>query len=620
MNKTEILKNNIINFILPFNSKRRFVIQYIYRLLNNKNNQVNLKEKIKEIGLKDAIKYSFNQLVIKTSREYQDEKYKKWIQNHTPSEEELNRQENETFEYEPLISIITVINNKTENLDNFLQCIKKQTYKNWELYLIDISNLENINIEQNSKIKYIKINKNITISECYNEALTMIKGEWVSFIKLDDILEQTAFYEIVRTLNNYKETQMIYTDEDMFENSLENRYNPFFKPDFSPDFLRSNNYIGKFTVISTSLVNEIGRFRKEFDDIREYDTYLRISEKTKNIVHIPNVLYHIRKTKLIENNTEQLEKKAIKEHLDRLKIEYYDIEIKKENDLNLNRIKYKIKGNPLISIIIPNKDSIKYLKRALKSIIQSNYQNFEIIIVENNSKNKRTFKYYNKIIKNDKIKVIYYKEKVFNYSAINNYGVTYAKGEYILLLNNDVEVINKEWLEEMLSICQRKDVGAVGAKLLYKDSLVQHAGVVIGMGGIAGHVDKMIRDSEMGYHARAVVVNNYSAVTAACLMTKKELYKKINGLDEGFKVAFNDIDFCMKIRRENKLIVYTPYAKLYHYESRTRGYEDTPEKRKRFNSEIQLFERKWKKELDKKDPYFNKNLDLYSEQCEIKEQ
>lgn len=619
MNKTEILKNNIINFILPFNSKRRFIIQYIYRLLNNKNNRINLQEKIKEIGLKDGIKHSFNKLVIKTSREYQDEKYKKWIQNHTPSEEELNRQENETFEYEPLISIITVVNNKTENLDDFLQCIKKQTYKNWELYLIDISNLENINIEQNSKIQYIKINKNITISECYNEALTMIKGEWVSFIKLDDILEKTAFYEIVKELNNYKETQMIYTDEDMFEDNLKNRYNPFFKPDFSPDFLRSNNYIGNFVVIKTNLINEIGKFRKEFDDVREYDTYLRISEKTKNIVHIPNVLYHIRKTKLIENNTEQLGKKAIKEHLDRLKIEYYDIEIKKENDLNLYRIKYKIKGNPLISIIIPNKDSIKYLKRALKSILQSSYENFEIIIVENNSKNKRTFKYYDEISKNDKIKVIYYKEKVFNYSAINNYGVTYAKGEYILLLNNDIEVINKEWLEEMLSICQREDVGAVGAKLLYKDNLVQHAGVVIGMGGIAGHVDKMIQDSETGYHARAVVVNNYSAVTAACLMTKKELYKKVNGLDEGFKVAFNDIDFCMKIRRENKLIVYTPYAKLYHYESRTRGYEDTPEKRKRFNSEIQLFERKWKKELDKKDPYFNKNLDLYSEQCEIKE-
>lgn len=619
MNKTEILKNNIINFILPFNSKRRFIIQYIYRLLNNKENLINLKEKIKELGLKEAIKYSFNKLVIKTSREYQDEKYKKWIQNHTPSEEELNRQKNETFEYEPLISIITIVNNETENLDDFLQGIKSQTYDNWELYLLDISNLENINIEQNSKIKYIKINKNITISECYNEALTMIKGEWVSFIKVDDILEKTAFYEIVKTLNDYKEAQMIYTDEDMFEHSLENRYNPFFKPDFSPDFLRSNNYIGNFALIKTNLINEIGKFRKEFDDVREYDLYLRISEKTKNIVHISNVLYHVRKTKMIENNTEQLGKEAIKEHLNRLKIEYYDIEIKKENDLNLYQIKYKIKGNPLISIIIPNKDSIKYLKRAIDSILQSNYQNFEIIIVENNSKNKKTFKYYDKISKNDKIKIIYYKEKVFNYSAINNYAVTYAKGEYILLLNNDIKVINKEWLEEMLGICQREDVGAVGAKLLYKDNLVQHAGVVIGMGGIAGHVDKMIQDSQIGYHARAVVVNNYSAVTAACLMTKKELYKKVNGLDEEFKVAFNDIDFCMKIRKENKLIVYTPYAKLYHYESKTRGYEDTPEKQQRFNNEIQLFEKKWKSELDKKDPYFNKNLDLYSEQCEIKE-
>lgn len=618
MKKIEIVKNNIINFILPFNSKRRLFIQYIYRLLNNKSNLISLKKKIKEIGIKKAIKYSFNQLVITTSREYQDVKYKQWIKNNTLTNEELNKQKSEVFEYKPLISIITVINNtKSEIVNDYLKSIKEQTYDSWELYLIDISDSKNIDIEQNSKIQYKKINNNITISECYNETLTMIKGEWVAFIKIDDILEKTAFYEIVKELNNHKESEMIYTDEDMFEDNLKNRYNPFFKPDFSPDFLRSNNYIGSFAIISTSLVNKIGKFRKEFDDVREYDLYLRIIEKTNNIIHIPNVLYHVRKTEVIKDNTEQLGKKVIQDHLNRLKIEYYDIESKKQLGLNLYHIKYKIKGNPLISIIIPNKDSIKYLKRAIKSILQSNYQNYEIIIVENNSKNRKTFKYYDKISKNNKIKIIYYQDKIFNYSAINNYAVNYAKGEYILLLNNDIEVINKEWLEEMLSICQREDIGAVGAKLLYKDNLVQHVGVVVGMGGIAGHVDKMIKDSQIGYHGRAVVVNNYSAVTAACLMTKKDLYKKVNGLDERFKVAFNDIDFCMKIRKENKLIAYTPYAKLYHYESRTRGYENTPEKRQRFNSEIQLFEKKWKSELDKKDPYFNKNLDLYSEKCEI---
>lgn len=617
MKKIEIIKNNIINFILPANSKRRLSVQYIYRLLNNKSNLANLKEKVKEIGIKKAIKYSFNQLVITTSREYQDVRYKQWIKNNTLTNQELNKQKNEVFEYKPLISIITVINNtKIKIINDYLKSIKEQTYDNWELYLVDISNSKNINIQQSSKIQYKKIN-NKTISECYNETLTMIKGEWVSFIKIDDILEKTAFYEIVKELNNHKECEMTYTDEDMFENSLKNRYNPFFKPDFSPDFLRSNNYIGNFAVISTSLVNKIGKFRKEFDAVREYDLYLRIMEKTNNIIHIPNVLYHVRKTEVIKDNTEQLGKEVIQDYLNRLKIAYHDIESTKQLGLNLYHIKYKIKGNPLISIIIPNKDSIKYLNRAVKSILQSNYKNYEIIIVENNSKNRKTFKYYDKISKNNKIKIVYYKDKVFNYSAINNYAVNYAKGEYILLLNNDIEVINKEWLEEMLSICQREDVGAVGAKLLYKDNLVQHIGVVVGMGGIAGHVDKMIKDSEIGYHGRAVVVNNYSAVTAACLMTKKELYKKVNGLDERFKVAFNDIDFCMKIRKENKLIVYTPYAKLYHYESRTRGYEDTPEKQQRFNNEIQLFERKWKSELNKKDSYFNKNLDLYSEKCEI---
>ena len=308
-------------------------------------------------------------------------------------------------------------------------------------------------------------------------------------------------------------------------------------------------------------------------------------------------------------------RKAIQEHCNRIGLQ---AEIENENPLGLYKAKYQVKGEPLISIIIPNKDSLKYLKVAIESIEKSTYKNYEIIIVENNSEKNSTFEYYKKLEQNPKIKILKYTEKGFNFSRINNFGVQHAKGEYLLLLNNDIKIITPNWLEEMLSLCQRDEVGIVGAKLLYKDKTVQHAGVVIGMGGIAGHVNRTISDKAPGYYGRVKVINNFSAVTAACLMPKKEVYEKVEGLDENFKVAFNDVDFCMKVRKLGLLVIYTPYAKLYHYESKSRGYEDTPEKKKRFEGEIALFESKWKKELKQGDPYFNINLDIYSEQCEIK--
>ena len=371
------------------------------------------------------------------------------------------------------------------------------------------------------------------------------------------------------------------------------------------------------------LVEKVGLFRKEFDGAQDFDLFLRVTEQTTNIVHIPKVLYHWRTHNLstsqnMETKMYAIEagKKAIEEHCKRLNMK---ANVYEEKPLGLYRVKYELEEKPLVSIIIPNKDSIKYLKTAINSVLKSTYTNYEILILENNSKNSKTFKYYDIIQKNPKIKVIKYTEKGFNYSKINNFAVKQTKGKYIVLLNNDIKVITPDWLEEMLGICQRNEVGIVGAKLLYYDKTIQHAGVVIGMGGIAGHVNRTISEKEPGYFGRTKIINDFSAVTAACLMTKKELYEKVEGLDEKFAVAFNDVDFCMKIRKLNKLVVYTPYAKLYHYESKTRGYEDTPEKKKRFENEIQLFKEKWGKELKEGDPYFNKNLDLYSEQCEIKD-
>lgn len=628
MNKIVQIKDDVLNFILPIGTKRRMIFQYTYRLLNNRKNIEQLKEKIKVIGIYKAFKYSFYKLVVTDSKEYQEEKYSKWIYNNRLTEKEKENQRNKKFPYSPLISIITpLFNTPKEFFEDYIKSIQNQTYSNWEICLVDASDkpLEYIKeiIKNENRIKYKKLDENKGISLNSNEAIKMTNGEFIALIDHDDIIAENALFEVIEYINKYPNTDFIYSDEDKFKNNLEDRYFPFFKPDFSPDFLRSTNYICHLSVIKKDLLDEVGWFRKEFDGAQDYDLILRVTEKAKKIVHIPKVLYHWRvhdfsTSQNIEKKMYAIEagKRAIEEHCHRIGLPIISVE--EETPLGLYRVRYKLKGNPLVSIIIPNKDSISYLKRAINSILKSTYLNYEIIIVENNSKNKKTFKYYDIIQKNSKIKVIEYKEKGFNFSKLNNLAAKYAKGEYILLLNNDIKVINNDWLEEMLSICQRDDVGIVGAKLLYKDKTIQHAGVIIGMGGIAGHVNRTIPSKSPGYYGRAKVINNYSAVTAACLMTKKDLYDKVEGLDENLEVAFNDVDYCMKIRSIDKLVVYTPYAKLYHYESKTRGYEDTPEKKRRFNREINFFKRKWSKELKDGDPYFNINLDLYSEQCEIR--
>ena len=611
------IKNSIINFLMPIGSIRRRAIQYIYRMLKNKENRKMFIKKVKEIGFLKGFKYSFYKLVVPESKEYQEEKYNKW------RSEKATIKENKEFKYEPLISIITPLyNTPKEFFIDYIKSLQEQTYTNWEVCLVDASEtqLEYVKNINDKRLKYKRLEENKGISENSNEAIQMASGEFLALVDHDDIIAPNALNEVVKKLNEKPETDFIYSDEDKFEGNVENRFYPFFKPDFSPDFLRSNNYICHLSVIRKTLVEKIGGFRKEFDGAQDYDLILRITENTDKIEHIPEILYHwrIHSTSTAQNMETknyaiEAGRRAIEEHCKRLELPIEKVESIKP--LGSYRTKYRVIGEPLISIIIPNKDSIKYLKRAINSILKSTYKNYEIIIVENNSTKKSTFKYYEKI--KTFAKIIKY-EGEFNYSKINNFGVTYANGEYLLLLNNDIKVITKDWLEEMLSICQREDVGIVGAKLLYSDKTVQHAGVVVGMGGIAGHVNRLISDKNPGYFGRVAVINNYSAVTAACLMTKKELYEKVEGLDEKFKVAFNDVDFCMKIRKLQKLVVYTPFARLFHYESKTRGYEDTPEKLERFNGEIKLFESKWKDELEKGDTYFNPNLDLFSEQCEIK--
>ena len=414
---------------------------------------------------------------------------------------------------------------------------------------------------------------------------------------------------------------MIYSDEDKIDYKNKVHYMPYFKPDFNLDMLRSNNYICHLLVIKKSLCEDVGYFDSSLNGSQDFDYILRCVEKCNCIFHIPKILYHWRahkdSTALDSDNklyTYKAGIKALENHYKRLKINA-DVSLDSNNHY---QTVYEIKGNPKVSIIIPNKDNISDLSNCIDSIISNNYKNFEIIIVENNSENKSTFEYYKGLTaKFENVNVVHYKNKGFNYSKINNFGVHYSEGDYLLLLNNDTELIDKNSIYSMLSYCTRDDVGGVGAKLYYPDGTIQHAGLVLGIQGVAGHAFVNARHNFTGYFGRAQFAHDCSAVTAACFMIKRNIFESVKGFDESFQVAFNDVDLCLKIRNAGFLIIMDPYAEFYHYESKSRGYEDTPEKYKRFASEVNRFKEKWHDVLNQGDPYYNINLSLESNDFEL---
>ena len=542
------------------------------------------------------------------------------------------RQEAATFTQDIKFSVIVPLFNTPENyLKEMIESVRTQTYKNWELCLADGSDGEHSYIEsivndyknQDERIKYRKLEKNLGISENTNACIDMATGDYIALFDHDDLLHPSALYEYAKVIND-KQADFIYCDEDKFTNLGKGFFDAHFKPDFAVDNLRSNNYICHFTVFKKSLLDKAGKFRKEFDGSQDHDIILRLTEKAERIEHIPKILYHWRVSSVsvasdpyAKPYTIQAGLDAVAEHLERVGLK--GTVSSSPIHPNIYRIKYEIKDNPLVSILIPNYNHVEELSLCINSILQkSTYQNYEIIIIENNS-NAETFEYYESLKDNPKIRVVVYKpEAGFNYSAINNFGAKYASGDYILLLNNDVEIISPEWIEEMLMFCQRDDVGAVGAKLYYPDDTIQHAGVILGVLTLAGHAFKNLPRNSNGYFGRASYQQDLSACTAACLMIKKSVFEEVGGFDEDLAVAFNDIDLCMKIRKKDYLIVFTPYAELYHYESQSRGIEDTPEKRERFSGEIQLFRKKWQAELDKGDPYYNPNLTLDREDFSFK--
>ncbi len=391
---------------------------------------------------------------------------------------------------------------------------------------------------------------------------------------------------------------------------------PHFKPDFNLDMLRSVNYICHLFVVKREIFEKAGMLKQEFDGAQDYDFILRCTEKTDHIKHIPKILYHWRahKDSTAENPDSkryafEAGKRAIEAHYSRVGIQ---AEVDATGIDGIYRTKYYLSERPLVSVVIPNKDHIGDLGKCIRSLQKNNsYDEMEFIIVENNSTEKETFAYYKELQENEpRAKVVTWEGKGFNYPSINNQGVKEAKGEYILFLNNDTEIINEDCISEMLGYCMRSDVGAVGARLYYEDGTIQHAGVIVGLGGIAGHAFVGYSYDDPGYFGRIMMAQDYSAVTAACMMVKRSVFEEVEGFDEGYAVAFNDIDLCLKIRRAGYLIVYNPYAELKHYESKSRGYEDTEEKVQRFNSEMERFEERWKAFLEQGDPFYSPNLTL----------
>jgi GT2 family glycosyltransferase/predicted nucleic acid-binding Zn-ribbon protein len=558
--------------------------------------------------------------------------YKEWIRVNEPGSEELKQQRHtaKSFSYLPLISIIVpVFNTPSRILNEMIGSVLSQTYENWELCIAngspnskDICKILRINSKKDQRIKIVQLEKNLGIAGNTNAALRLAIGDFVGFLDHDDLLAPFTLFEVVKTIIENPTVDLIYSDEDKITTDGHDRNEPFFKPAFSPDFIRSINYMPHFLVIRRKTGDEIGWMREGFEGAQDYDLVLRAAEKAKEIAHIPKILYHWRawpgstaKDESAKDYASESGIKAVKDHLNRIGL---NGSVSQAFMPTTYRVTYDLVDSQLVSIIIPNKDHADDLQLFITSIIdKSSYQNFEILILENNSQEPATFSIYQKLQKCKKVRVIEYDRQPFNYSSINNWAVGHARGDILLFMNNDMEVINSDWLERMLEYVLRPEVGVVGAKLYYQNDTIQHGGVIVGLGGVAGHAHKCFPRSSWGYFKRLMLPQNVSAVTAACLMTKRKVFDDVGGFDPSFRLAFGDIDLCLKISEKGYLVVWTPYSELYHHESLTRGYEDTEEKKERFGKEVALFRQKWSAILERGDDYYNPNLTLDAENFDI---
>jgi len=561
-----------------------------------------------------------------------------------PKEEQARLERETVFEYMPKISILVPLYNTDKvMLKEMIDSVLWQTYENWQLCLADGSDKEHAYVEQvcreymeaegdKARIVYRRLERNEGISGNTNQCYQLADGEYIGLFDHDDVLHPSVLYEYVKAINE-QGADYLYCDETTFQSGdINHMLTMHFKPDYAPDNLRANNYICHFSVFKRTLLEGTELFRSKFDGSQDHDMILRLTDRAEKVVHIPRLMYYWRchpasvasnigaKTYAID-----AARGAVADHLRSHGYDNFKITSTRAFE-TIFKIRYEIQGNPKISIVIANKDHAEDLKRCINSIYEkSTYDNWEIIVVENNSTDDSTWRYYKELTGGDvqslrdvlsddgKVRVVVYEtDGAFNYSAVNNFGVKHATGEYILLLNNDTEVITVNWLEELLMYAQREDVGAVGGKLYYPDKTIQHAGVVLGLGAhrTAGHSHYKQPKANLGYMGRLCYAQNVSAVTGACLMVKKSLFEEVGGLEESFAISLNDVDFCLKLRAKGLLNVFTPFAECFHYESISRGLDDQGEKLERYNKESEQFRAKWKEVLDAGDPYYNPNFSL----------
>lgn len=563
-----------------------------------------IKEKIRNIGVDSPYYNPF----IKSQ-------YKKWLEKQEPTEYKK-------LKYNPLISIIIPVYNIDSNLlEDCLDSVLNQHYENFEICIADDCSTKKETKETlkkyeklDDRIKVVYRKKNGHISEASNSAIKIATGEYIAFLDDDDILTEDALYLVAEALNKDKKIDMIYTDEDKMDLNG-NLCEPFFKPDFSPDTLLSFNYITHFAIYRRTLVNKLGGLRSEYNGAQDFDFVLRFTEITNKIYHIPKVTYHWRKVEgstalkmSSKNYALEAGKKAIEDALKRRKISG---KVSIPEPMAHYIVEYTYEKEPKISILIPTRDFADTLDVCLKSIFdKTNYKNYEVLVLNNSSKEQKTFELFNKYKKEHKNFKVVDVDMEFNYSRINNIGVKKSTGEYVVLLNNDTEVITPEWLHYMVGYAMQDHIGCVGARLFYPDNTIQHCGVILGIAHTAGHFGVGTHRDENGPFARYLVPYNNGAVTAACLMISKKKYLEVGGLDEELVVAFNDVELNIKLLKKGYYNVCIPQAQLYHYESKSRGLDTTGEKYKRFLVESELLRKKGGKYIEK-DPFYNENMSIY---------
>ncbi len=544
-----------------------------------------------------------------------------------PTAKEAKEMRETVFPKEITFSILVPLYNTPKRfLAEMIDSVRAQTYPKWELCLADGSDAEHSYVgeycekmrAQDGRIRYQKLEKNEGISGNTNECYRMSSGQYIALFDHDDILHPAVLYEYMKVICE-QDADYIYCDEATFKNgNIDKMITLHFKPDYAIDNLRANNYICHFSAFSRALLEETELFRSEFDGSQDHDMILRLTTRAQKVVHVPKLLYYWRSHKAsVASGISAKEyciesaRSAVADHLRGCGFSGFEITSTRAFE-TIFRIRYQLTACPRVSILIPNKEHYEDLSRCIGSILDlSTYTNYEIIVIENGSKSQAIRDYYEEIGRHPQVRIVKY-EGEFNYSKINNFGASFAEGEFLLLLNNDTQVITVNWIEEMLMYGQREDVGAVGAKLYYADKTIQHAGIVLGLGAhrTAGHTHYRVNIENVGYMGRLCYAQDVSAVTGACLLVRKRWYDLLGGLDESFAVALNDVDFCLRLREMGLLNVFTPFAELYHFESKSRGMDDTGERARRYDEESAHFREKWKEALAAGDPYYNPNFSL----------